>query len=106
MPSASELERQMQETMQDEGDLHVRMPIGENSKQQLLSYVERIERLKEERKSISDDIKDVKAEAKSNGFDAKMIEKMTIERAKEAQKRIEERAIFDTYAAAIGLVME
>jgi uncharacterized protein (UPF0335 family) len=82
------------------------MPVGDNAKAQLLSYIERVERLKEERKGINDDIKDVKAEAKGNGFNPKMIERMIAERAKETQKRLEEQAEFDTYAAAIGLAMQ
>lgn len=81
------------------------MPIGENAKQQLLSYVERVERLMEERKGISDDIKDVLAEAGSTGYDKKMIRIMIRERAKEAHARQEERALFDTYAAALGILI-
>ena len=47
--------------------------LGSNSANQLKSFVERVERLSEEKKSIADDIKDVYAEAKSNGFDVKAL---------------------------------
>lgn len=80
------------------GDNHV-------AADQLKNYVERVERLMEERKGINDDIKDVLAEAGSNGYDKKMIRVMIRERAKELHAREQERALFDTYAAALGIAV-
>ncbi|HEX8421189.1 MAG TPA: DUF2312 domain-containing protein [Sphingomonas sp.] len=66
--------------------------------------VERIERLTEEKKGIADDMKDVKAEAKSRGYDPKMIVFLVRERAKAKDKRDEERALQETYLAAMGML--
>lgn len=70
---------------------------------QLLNFIERVERLSEERQGISDDIKDVFAEAKANGYDTKIMRKVIAERKKDKHAREEERALFDTYMAALGL---
>lgn len=78
-------------------------PIGNNAAEQLRSFVERVERLVEERKGINDDIKDVFAEAKSNGYDPKIMRKVIAERKLAADVRREQRAVFDTYCAALGL---
>ncbi|MFG1263280.1 MULTISPECIES: DUF2312 domain-containing protein [Xanthobacter] len=70
----------------------------------LLSYIERIERLEEEKRSIADDIKDVKAEAKSAGFDVKMITKMiALRRLTPAERRLE-KELTEIYEAACGLL--
>lgn len=66
-------------------------------------YIERAERLIEERKGISDDIKDVFAEAKSNGFDIPTMKWAIKERAIERQKREEANALRETYAVQLGL---
>jgi uncharacterized protein (UPF0335 family) len=66
-------------------------------------YVERIERLTEERKGISDDIKDVYAEAKSTGFDAPTIRWALKERAIDRQARQERDALRETYGVQLGL---
>lgn len=71
---------------------------------QLKSLVERIERLEEEKKSISGDIKEVYAEAKSNGFDVKILRKVISERRKEAAEREEEQSLLDVYLNALGMV--
>lgn len=70
----------------------------------LKSYVERIERLTEERKSYSDDIRDVYKEAASHGFDKKALRRVIRVRGQDKQKREEEEAIFETYAAELGLI--
>ena len=70
---------------------------------QLRNFIERVERLEEEKKGISDDIRDVYAEAKANGYDPKIMRMVVRERKMEAYTRQEQRAIFDTYAAALGL---
>ncbi len=70
----------------------------------LLSYIERIERLEEEKRSIADDIKDVKAEAKSAGFDVKTITKIIAERRMTPAERRAERVLLDLYRASAGLL--
>ena len=70
---------------------------------QLRAIVERIERLEEEKKSISGDIKEVYAEAKSNGFDTKVLRKVVSLRKKDATERQEEEAMIDVYLAALGM---
>lgn len=70
----------------------------------LRQYVERIERLEEEKKGIADDIKDVKAEAKGEGFDVATINAIIKLRKKTADKRREEEALLDTYKAALGML--
>ena len=70
---------------------------------QLRSFVERIERLEEEKKTISDDIKDVYAEAKGNGFDTKVLRKVISLRKQDADERQEQEAILDLYLQALGM---
>lgn len=70
---------------------------------QLRAFVERIERLEEEKKVISDDIKDVYAEAKGNGFDIKVLRKVISLRKKKPHEREEEEAVLDLYMHALGM---
>ena len=70
---------------------------------QLRAFVERIERLEEEKKALSDDIKDVYGEAKANGFDVKIMRKIVSIRKQDRDKRIEEETILDLYLAALGM---
>lgn len=74
------------------------------AKTQLRSFVERIERLEEEKKTIADDIRDVYAGAKGSGFDTKALKKVIALRKKDARERAEEEAILDTYLAALGMI--
>ncbi len=69
---------------------------------QLRSLIERIERLEEEKKTIAADIKEVYGEAKSNGFDTKIIRKVISLRKKDVSERAEEEALIETYLAALG----
>ncbi|THD42262.1 MAG: DUF2312 domain-containing protein [Bradyrhizobium sp.] len=69
----------------------------------LRAFVERIERLEEEKKALSDDIKDVYAEAKGTGFDSKIIRKIVSIRRQDRDKRREEEEILDLYLAALGM---
>ena len=71
---------------------------------QLKSIVERIERLEEEKKTISDDIKEVFAEAKGTGFDTKAMRTIIRLRKKDQAERQEEETILDLYKAALGMV--
>ncbi|WP_346892187.1 DUF2312 domain-containing protein [uncultured Roseibium sp.] len=70
---------------------------------QLRAFVERVERLEEEKKVISDDIKDVYAEAKGNGFDVKILRKVVSLRKKQPHEREEEEAVLDLYLHALGM---
>ena len=65
--------------------------------------IERIERLEEEKKGISEDIKDVYAEAKAVGFDPKIMKQIVRLRKKSKEAREEEEALLDTYRNALGL---
>lgn len=81
--------------------------IGHNSavaKDQLKSIIERIERMEEEKKGIADDIRDIYAEAKGNGMDAKALRTIVRLRAEDPNKRAEREAILDTYMQALGML--
>jgi len=71
--------------------------------EQLRTIVERIERLEEEKQSLADDIKDVFAEAKSNGFDVKALRTLIRLRKQDANEREEQEALLDVYLHALGM---
>lgn len=70
---------------------------------QLRAFIERIERLEEEKKTIADDIKEVYAELKGNGFDTKAVRTIVRLRKKDQSERQEEEAMIDLYKAALGM---
>ena len=70
---------------------------------QLKAFIERIERLEEEKKAIADDIKDVFAEMKGTGFDVKAVRQIIRLRKKDQAERQEEEAILDLYKNALGM---
>jgi len=70
---------------------------------ELRQYIERIERLEEEKKGIADDIKSVYSEAKGQGFDTKIVKQIIRLRRMEKAARDEEEALLDTYKEALGL---
>ena len=74
------------------------------AKDQLKAFVERIERLEEEKKAIADDIRDVYAEAKGNGFDVKTLRVVVRLRKQDADQRKEHEAILETYMHALGMI--
>ncbi|MDW9814955.1 DUF2312 domain-containing protein [Sinorhizobium meliloti] len=74
------------------------------ARDQLRAFIERIERLEEEKKTIADDIKDVYGEAKSLGFDSKILRKVISIRKQDADERAEQEAILDTYLHALGMI--
>jgi len=82
------------------------MMTGHNSNEQIRSIVERIERLEEERKSIGDDIRDVYAEAKGNGYDVKALRAVIRLRKQDAAARAEHEAILETYMQALGMLSD
>ncbi|MGB3833859.1 MAG: DUF2312 domain-containing protein [Mesorhizobium sp.] len=71
---------------------------------QLRAFIERIERLEEEKKTIADDIKEVFAEAKGTGFDTKAMRTIVRLRKKDKAEREEEESILDLYMNALGMV--
>ena len=74
------------------------------AKEHLRAFVERIERLEEEKKAISEDIRDVYAEAKANGFDVKALRSIVQMRKQDVDERKEHEAILATYMLALGMV--
>lgn len=77
--------------------------VGGVSGQRLKSYLDRIERLEEEKNGMADDIKDIYAEAKGVGFDVKTMRKLVRLRKMDAEKRREEDELLERYKAAVGL---
>ena len=80
--------------------------IGGNAKEQLKSIIDRIEKLEEEKKATSDDIRDVYTEAKGNGYDAKALRKIIQMRKQDAQERAEQEAVLETYMHALGMLAD
>ena len=74
------------------------------AKDQLKAFVERIERLEEEKKTIADDIRDVFAEAKGNGYDVKALRTVIRLRKQDKDERAEQEAILETYLHALGMI--
>jgi uncharacterized protein (UPF0335 family) len=70
---------------------------------QLRLFIERIERLEEEKKAMSDDIRDVYSEAKANGYDTKTMRMIVRLRKMETHSRQEQDALLETYRQALGL---
>ncbi|HYA07344.1 MAG TPA: DUF2312 domain-containing protein [Xanthobacteraceae bacterium] len=79
-------------------------PARRFAKDQLKAFVERVERLEEEKKAIADDIRDVYAEAKGNGFDVKTLRVVVRLRKQDAGERKEQEAILETYLHALGML--
>jgi len=76
---------------------------GEISGQRLKSFIERVERLEEEKRTLGEDVRDVYSEAKSQGFEPKIMRKIVALRRSNLEKRREEQEILDLYMAAIGM---
>jgi uncharacterized protein (UPF0335 family) len=74
------------------------------AKDQLKAIIERIERLEEEKKATSDDIRDVYAEAKGTGFDLKALRTIVRMRKQDTDERREEQAILEMYMNALGML--
>ena len=74
------------------------------AREQLKSVVERIERLEEEKKAIADDIREVFAEAKGNGFDTKVLRQVIRMRKQDLAERQEQDAVRDLYLQALGML--
>jgi len=79
-------------------------PATRFAKDHLKAFVERIERLEEEKKTIADDIRDVYAEAKGNGFDVKALRTIVRLRKQDADERREQETILESYMHALGML--
>ncbi len=77
-----------------------------SSREHLRAFIERIERLEEEKKAITDDIREVFAEAKTMGFDIKALRSIIKMRKQEPHVREEEEAVLSTYLIALGMLPE
>ena len=88
--------------MSDEGMSTPEM--GHNSNGQLKSVLERINTLEDQKKDISEDIKDVYAEAKSNGYDVPALRAVVKRQRADAQKLQEHEALVETYLASLGMI--
>ena len=87
--------------MADDASAHPDV-LNQAAQGQLKSIIERIERLEVEKAEVAEQIKEVFAEAKGNGFDVKIINKVVRLRKQDRAKRQEEEAILDLYLSAIG----
>ncbi len=87
--------RQQQETTAND--------TGGVSGQRLKAFIERIERLEEEKAALADDVKDIFAESKAVGFDVKIMRKVIRLRKMDKEKRQEEEQLLELYKSAIGL---
>jgi uncharacterized protein (UPF0335 family) len=72
---------------------------------QIRAFIERIERMEEEKKAIADDIKEIYAEAKGNGFDTKVLRQIIRIRKQDASERMEQEALLELYMAALGMAV-
>ena len=79
-------------------------PARRFAKEQLKAFVERVERLEEEKKAIADDIRDVYAEAKATGFEVKALRTIVRLRKLDVNERKEQEAILETYMHALGML--
>ena len=79
-------------------------PATRFAKDQLKAIIERIERLEEEKKATSDDIRDVYAEAKGTGFDVKALRSIVRMRKQDTDERREEQAVLEMYMNALGML--
>lgn len=80
--------------------------LGNNANAQLRSVVERIEKLEEDKKAITEDIKEIYSEAKSNGYDVKALRAIIKMRKQDKDERAEHEAILETYMAALGMLAD
>lgn len=79
-------------------------PTHRFAKDHLKAFVERVERLEEEKKAITDDVRDVYAEAKANGYDTKALRTVVKLRKMDVNERKEQEAVLETYMHALGML--
>lgn len=93
--------------MSKKDDKELEALIGDNSgavSEELLAFVERVERLNEERQALADDVKDVFAEVKGRGFDVKAVREIIRIRKQDSTEYREHQEIIDTYLRALGML--
>ncbi len=78
--------------------------VNTSTRNQLKAFIERIERLEEEKAAIAADVKEIYAEAKSNGFDVKAIRSIIRIRKQDDHERKEQEAVLETYLHALGML--
>ncbi len=100
MPAANKNTTRAHDDDQDENAV---VEIDGAAGKRLKSFIERIERLEEEKSGIATDIKDIYGEAKAVGFDPKIMRKIIRLRKMEEEKRNEEDMLLETYKSAIGM---
>ena len=76
--------------------------VDAHAKDQLKAFVERIERLEEDKKAVADDIKEIYAEAKGNGFDTKVLRMLIRRRKQDRAERAEQDALLELYEGVFG----
>jgi uncharacterized protein (UPF0335 family) len=79
------------------------MSVESVAQDQLRAFIERIERMEEEKAAIAGDIKEIYAEAKGNGFDTKVIRQIVRIRKQDANERMEQEALLELYMSALGM---
>lgn len=94
----------MLDTAMDESVVSRKTKAGPISAERLQSFVERIEKLAEEKDAISGDIRDVYSEAKGVGYDVKALRTVIALRKKDAAERDEQEQLLDVYKHALGMV--
>ena len=77
---------------------------GSIAAQELRLFVERVERLEEEKKGIADDIREVMSEMKGRGYDTRIVRKILVIRKKKKGEHEEEAMLLETYMAALGMI--
>ena len=77
--------------------------MADNSDDRLRLLIERVERLEEEKKALAEDIKDIYAEAKGNGFDVKILRKIIAIRKRDQEELDEEETMLEVYLRALGM---
>ncbi|MGB0844892.1 MAG: DUF2312 domain-containing protein [Alphaproteobacteria bacterium] len=90
----------LESQMSEEG---TRAPSSEIAGERLLQFIERIERMEEEKKALMEDIKEIYAEAKGTGFDVKVLRQVVRIRKMDSGDRAEQEALLDLYLAAVGM---
>jgi len=77
-------------------------PVKNDTAAELRQFIERVERLHEERRTIDDDVKDIYGEARGRGYDVKTMKRVIAARRKDRNERLEEDHLFETYMRALG----
>ncbi len=83
-------------------DIVAHQALTQSAKEKLKQFVARIERLEEEKAQIAADLKEIYGEAKSTGYDTKVLRKVIRHRKQDARERAEQEQVMDLYLAALG----